>query len=157
MKKIILLISFIFFTSSIAWTDDSIKIACPNGINPNKSLLKTTIIKHKSEKDSYDPSIVYENTDYRSKIINENGKCFHFSEARFEYLVDNKHAIYSMFIDENYDGAYRLFLFDFGTSTPKWTKIGGIIKTTGEYYHYKDNKNVPRIMPRVIVVKGSKI
>jgi hypothetical protein len=144
--KIILVIISILLSFSIAWADDAIKISCPSGVNPNKALQKTTIIKHQIDKNSYE-----ENS--QSKIINEKGKCFKFNSAKFEYLVDKKHAIYSMFIDESYDSAHRLFLFDFENSEVKWTKIGGIIKTTGEYFNYKDRKNVPRTMPRMIVVK----
>jgi hypothetical protein len=149
MKKITMLVIFILFGLSIAWADDAVKSACPDGVKPNASLEKTTIKRHYSDKNSYEE-------EYQIQVMNERGKCFKFNVARFEYLVDNNHAIYSMHID-GYDTASRLFLFDFGNSTVKQTRIVGIIKTTGEYFNYKDSRNVPQTMPRVIVVKENKI
>lgn len=149
MKKVILLIVLLFVFASISWADDSIKKSCSGGVNNNAALLKTTVIKNKVDKD-------LEETQYKTEIINQNGKCYKFALAKFQYLIDSSHAIYSMRID-GYDTASRLFLFDFGKSASKWTKISGVIKTTGEYYNYRDNKNVPRTMPKVIVIQENKI
>jgi hypothetical protein len=148
MKNIILLIFFTFLLTSISWADD-IKMSCPGGVNPNAALEKTTIKKRQIEKDLYEE-------EYHIKVLNEKDRCFHVPYAKFEYLIDKNHAIYSMRID-GYDTASRLFLFDYGKSEAKWTKMSGIIKTTGEYFNYKDGKNVPRVMPRVIVIKENKI
>ena len=155
MKKIVILTIFILCGLSIAWADDAIKKACPDGVKPNKALQKHTLVKHKKwkDRDNNPYGLVSEETVYKTEIINENGKCYKFSGAKFEFLVDNNHAIYSMFIDESYSSEHRLFLFDFGNSNVTLKRISGIIKTTGEYFDYKDRRNIPRTMPKVIVIK----
>lgn len=138
--------------SSFALADDTLINDCPCGILPIASIVETTILKHDKNKEK--DGILSESTEYKNTLLNEPGKCYKVGSTRFVYLVDEKNAIYRVVIPS--DKLYispKLLLFNFAKS--KFTKrtFRGIIKTSGEYYHYKDHEGIPRKMPKVIVVK----
>lgn len=155
--KCIFAITFIInilFVFSIVWADDVIKNACPDGVRPNKALVKSVLVKHVREKNSNVPGLVLEDKEYKTDLMNEKGKCYKVDNAKFEYLIDERHAIYRVYIES--DVAYitpQLMLFEYINSKVKNRQISGVIKGSGEYFNYKDNQGVPRTMPRMIVVK----
>jgi hypothetical protein len=129
-------------------------LGCPDGVKPNSALVKSLLIKHKQEKNSNIPGLVSEDKEYKSDLVNEKGKCYKVNNAKFEYYLDEKHAVYRVYIES--DVAYitpQLMLFEYINSKVKNRQISGVIKGSGEFFNYKDNQGVPRTMPRMIVVK----
>jgi hypothetical protein len=142
MKKIIVIIS-ILLSLSLAWADDALKISCPGGVKANKFLAKNKYINSES---------------YQTILSNEKDKCYVLNFAKFEYFIDNKHAIYKVYIDSDKDYiSPQFFLFDFSTANVRWKQIGGVIKTTGTSFNCKTDRGVPLKIPRVIVVKSYKV
>ena len=149
MKKFILLIFIIFLFTSLSWADD-IKNQCPGGVKSNESIVKSVLIKNNSEE-----------TQSKSTVINIEGKCYEVIFARFEYLVDKKHAIYKVNVNSNNPDIPiinpQLFYFDFGKTEVKWEQIGGVIKTTGKYFNCKSDRGIPLKIPVAFVVKSHRV
>jgi hypothetical protein len=142
----------LFFSPFIRADDISIN-DCPCGILPIKSIVKTTILKHEKSKDS--EGISSESKEYRNTLMNDPGKCYKVGSTKFVYLVDDKNAIYSVFIPSNIHLYIppQLLLLNFAGSKWKKRAFKGIIKTSGEYFYYKDHEGIPRKIPKVTVVK----
>ena len=146
MKKIVLLILFILITISISWADDSIKIVCPGGVLSTKSLVKKTI------------KTIHEGIRTSVNYTTEKDKCYKINDAKFVYLIDKKHVVYSVRIEPD-AWPYmepQLFLFEYKDSA-QWRRVSGIIKGKGEMFNYKDYQGISLFMPKVIVVKENKI
>ncbi len=142
MKMPLIVFIMLFFSSMIAWSDDSINIACPGGILPNDSLMKVT---RRNVREGIETTINYSV---------EKAKCYKVTEAKFVYLIDKKHAVYSIRL--NHDrwpySEPQMFLFVHQDSA-QWRRISGVIKGTGEMVNYKDGEGIPRSMPKMIVVQ----
>lgn len=131
----------LFFSISYADPKQEIKASCPNGINPESSLVRKVVLKKDNgDDDSY--------TAFEMRTVDTMGKCFRISTTRFVYLVDEKRAIFRVFIDYY---SKPLLLIDFDNSKAKYRSFVGIVKGIG-LFEYKDGQGIPRKIPHVLVV-----
>lgn len=148
MKKIIM-IMFILSSFSFVWAgDDHIQLSCPGGVQPNDSMINTTKLHIKNG--------IKSTTKYTVK----KDVCYKVTQARFIHLFDKQRAAYGIRLDHDQwpYTAPQLFLFEYlGSAAAKSRKVSAVVKFTGEYFNYKTEEGIPKVMPIMYVVKENKI
>lgn len=140
-----IIISIILCTSFISFATEPLDQLCPGDIRENDALMKTNRTN------------VKEGIKTETHYTVEKDVCYKVTDAKFVYLVDKNHAVYS--IKLNHDiwpyTKPQLFLFEHQDKF-KWRRICAIVKGTGIMVDYKTGEGFPRKMPLVKVISENK-